>query len=41
MKEIVVEKTTDIFDWAIKESEDVIEGDYRNFCQGWKSNASG
>lgn len=31
MKEIVVEKTTDIFDWAIKESEDVIEDVYWNF----------
>lgn len=25
MKEIVVEKITDVFDWAIKESEDVQE----------------
>lgn len=25
MKETIVEKTTDVFDWAIKESEDVQE----------------
>lgn len=31
MKEIVVEKTTDIFDLNIKENEDVIEDVYRNF----------
>lgn len=25
--------TGEDFDWVIKENEDVIEGDYRNFCK--------